>query len=106
MSTTVFILVLFAAFLHAAWNVQVKLNMDRFLGLFLIQSFLYLRHQGLEAVFFQKNDVLEIVHYRSGAPFAGLFRLTLRLAICFIGNFWGILYIVILGSKLMTGVPA
>ena len=38
MSTTVFILVLFAAFLHAAWNVQVKLNMDRFLGLFLIQT--------------------------------------------------------------------
>ena len=38
MSTTVFILVLFAALLHAAWNVQVKLNMDRFLGLFLIQT--------------------------------------------------------------------
>lgn len=38
MSTTVFLLVLFAAFLHAAWNVQVKLNIDRFLGLFLIQT--------------------------------------------------------------------
>lgn len=38
MSTTVFLLVLFAAFLHAAWNVQVKLNLDRFLGLFLIQT--------------------------------------------------------------------
>jgi len=38
LSTTVFLLVLFAAFLHAAWNVQVKLNIDRFLGLFLIQT--------------------------------------------------------------------
>ncbi len=38
MSTTVFLLVLFAAFLHATWNVQVKLNLDRFLGLFLIQT--------------------------------------------------------------------
>lgn len=38
LSTTVFVLVLFAAFLHASWNVQVKLNLDRFLGLFLIQT--------------------------------------------------------------------
>jgi drug/metabolite transporter (DMT)-like permease len=37
LSTTVFLLVLFAAFLHAAWNVQIKLNLDRFLGLFLLQ---------------------------------------------------------------------
>ena len=38
LSTTVFLLVLFAAFLHASWNVQVKLNLDRFVGLFLIQT--------------------------------------------------------------------
>jgi drug/metabolite transporter (DMT)-like permease len=32
----VFVAVLFAAFLHAAWNVLVKINLDRFLALFLI----------------------------------------------------------------------
>ncbi|MCA0433821.1 MAG: DMT family transporter [Proteobacteria bacterium] len=37
METTVFLAVLFAAFLHAAWNVQIKLNLDRFLALFLLQ---------------------------------------------------------------------
>lgn len=37
MTSSVFSLVLFAAFLHAAWNVQVKLNLDRFLGLYLLQ---------------------------------------------------------------------
>ena len=37
MDTTVFLAVLLAAFLHAAWNVQIKLNLDRFLGLLLLQ---------------------------------------------------------------------
>lgn len=38
MSFTVFLAVLIAAFLHASWNVLVKLNIDRFLSLFLIQT--------------------------------------------------------------------
>ena len=37
MTSSVFALVLLAALLHAAWNVQVKLNLDRFLALFLLQ---------------------------------------------------------------------
>ncbi len=36
MSLTVFAAVLAAAFLHASWNVLVKVNLDRFLALFLI----------------------------------------------------------------------
>jgi drug/metabolite transporter (DMT)-like permease len=35
---TVFLAVLAAAVLHGAWNVMVKLKLDRFLSLFLIQS--------------------------------------------------------------------
>jgi drug/metabolite transporter (DMT)-like permease len=38
LTTHVFLLVLVAAFLHAAWNVQVKFNLDRFLALFLLQT--------------------------------------------------------------------
>ncbi len=38
MSLTLFLIVLVAAFLHAAWNVLVKFNLDRFLALFLLQS--------------------------------------------------------------------
>jgi drug/metabolite transporter (DMT)-like permease len=35
---TVFVAVIAAAFMHASWNVLVKLQLDRFLSLFLIQS--------------------------------------------------------------------
>jgi drug/metabolite transporter (DMT)-like permease len=35
---TVFLAVLAAAFMHAGWNVLVKLNLDRFLSLFLLQT--------------------------------------------------------------------
>jgi uncharacterized membrane protein len=35
---TIFLAVILAALLHASWNLIVKLNLDRFLGLFLIQT--------------------------------------------------------------------
>jgi drug/metabolite transporter (DMT)-like permease len=38
LSLMVFLAVLLAALLHASWNVMVKLNLDRFLSLFLIQT--------------------------------------------------------------------
>lgn len=38
MSTQVFLAVLAAAFMHASWNLLVKLHLDRFLSLFLLQS--------------------------------------------------------------------
>ncbi len=38
MSTHVFAAVLVAAFLHASWNVVVKISLDRFLAMFLLQS--------------------------------------------------------------------
>lgn len=38
MDLTVFLAVLAAAFMHAGWNVLVKLNLDRFLSLFLLQT--------------------------------------------------------------------
>jgi drug/metabolite transporter (DMT)-like permease len=50
-STSVFVLVLLAAFLHAAWNVQIKLNLDRFLGLFLLQVAMGLFGLGMLVVF-------------------------------------------------------
>jgi drug/metabolite transporter (DMT)-like permease len=38
LSPTVFVAILAAAIMHASWNVLVKLKLDRFLSLFLIQS--------------------------------------------------------------------
>ena len=38
MDLTVFLAVIAAAFMHAGWNVLVKLRLDRFLSLFLIQG--------------------------------------------------------------------
>ena len=38
MELTVFLAVLAAAFMHASWNLLVKLNLDRFLSLFLLQT--------------------------------------------------------------------
>jgi drug/metabolite transporter (DMT)-like permease len=37
LTTTVFLAVLAAAIMHGAWNVLVKMNLDRFLSLFLVQ---------------------------------------------------------------------
>lgn len=50
MDNPVFAAVLLAAFLHAAWNVQIKLNLDRFLALFLLQSLMGLIGLGLLVV--------------------------------------------------------
>jgi drug/metabolite transporter (DMT)-like permease len=50
LTTPVFALVLLAAFLHAAWNVQVKFNLDRFLALFLLQVCMGLFGVGLFVV--------------------------------------------------------
>ena len=38
MSSLIFAAVLAAAFLHASWNVVVKISLDRFLAMFLLQS--------------------------------------------------------------------
>ena len=38
MEITVFLAVLAAAFMHASWNLLVKLKLDRFLSLFLLQT--------------------------------------------------------------------
>ena len=38
MDLTVFLAVLAAAFMHASWNLLVKLKLDRFLSLFLLQT--------------------------------------------------------------------
>jgi drug/metabolite transporter (DMT)-like permease len=40
LTTTVFLLVLLAALLHAGWNVLIKFNLDKFLSLFLLQVFM------------------------------------------------------------------
>jgi drug/metabolite transporter (DMT)-like permease len=46
----VFIAVVLAAFLHAAWNVLVKFNLDRFLALFLIHVLMGFAGLGMLAV--------------------------------------------------------
>jgi drug/metabolite transporter (DMT)-like permease len=38
MTATVFAAVIAASFMHASWNVMVKIELDRFLSLFLLQS--------------------------------------------------------------------
>jgi drug/metabolite transporter (DMT)-like permease len=48
---TVFLAVLAAAVMHAAWNVLVKLKLDRFLSLFLIQTLMGLMGLAMLAVF-------------------------------------------------------
>jgi drug/metabolite transporter (DMT)-like permease len=47
----VFAAVLFAALLHASWNLVVKLALDRFLSLFLIQTIMGLLGLAMVAVF-------------------------------------------------------
>jgi drug/metabolite transporter (DMT)-like permease len=42
LSISLFLFVLLAAFLHASWNVLVKLNIDRFLAMFLLQTLMCL----------------------------------------------------------------
>lgn len=51
MELTVFLAVLAAAVMHAGWNVLVKLKLDRFLSLFLIQTLMGLLGVAMLAVF-------------------------------------------------------
>lgn len=51
MDLTVFLAVIAAAILHAGWNVLVKLRLDRFLSLFLIQTLMGLLGLVMLAVF-------------------------------------------------------
>lgn len=51
MEFSVFAAVLFAAVLHASWNLVVKLALDRFLSLFLIQTIMGLLGVALVVVF-------------------------------------------------------
>ena len=51
MELTVFAAVLFAALLHASWNLVVKLALDRFLSLFLIQTIMGLLGLAMVAAF-------------------------------------------------------
>jgi hypothetical protein len=48
---TVFLAVLAAAFMHASWNVLVKLKLDRFLSLCLIQTLMGFMGMAMLAVF-------------------------------------------------------
>lgn len=51
MDFTVFLAVLAAAVMHGAWNVLVKLKLDRFLSLFLLQSLMGVMGLGMLLVF-------------------------------------------------------
>ena len=51
MDTVVFLAVLLAAVMHAGWNVLVKLRLDRFLSLFLINTFMGVMGLAMLAVF-------------------------------------------------------
>lgn len=51
MDLIVFLAVLLAAVMHAGWNVLVKLRLDRFLSLFLINTFMGVMGIGMLAVF-------------------------------------------------------
>ncbi len=47
MQLTVFLAVLAAAFMHASWNLLVKLKLDRFMSLFLLQTLMGLMGVGM-----------------------------------------------------------
>lgn len=51
MDLTVFLAVLAAAIMHASWNVLVKLRLDRFLSLCLIQTLMGVMGLGMMAIF-------------------------------------------------------
>ena len=51
MTTIVFLAVLAAAIMHGAWNVLVKMNLDRFLSLFLVQGLMGFVGLAMLAVF-------------------------------------------------------
>ena len=47
MELTIFLAVLAAAFMHASWNLLVKMKLDRFLSLFLLQTLMGLMGLGM-----------------------------------------------------------
>ncbi len=51
MSSFIFVAVLLAALLHATWNVVVKISLDRFLAMFLLQSLMGVMGIGILQVF-------------------------------------------------------
>ena len=51
MDLTIFLAVILAALLHASWNLIVKLNLDRFLALFLIQTMMGVLGMGMLLAF-------------------------------------------------------
>ncbi len=51
MEVTVFLAVLAAAFMHASWNLLVKLKLDRFLSIFLLQTLMGVMGAGMLLVF-------------------------------------------------------
>ena len=51
MEITVFLAVIAAAFMHASWNLIVKLKIDRFLSLFLLQTLMGIMGLAMLAVF-------------------------------------------------------
>ena len=51
MGPGIFVAVIVAALLHASWNLIVKLNLDRFLSIFLLQCFMGLMGLAMVAVF-------------------------------------------------------
>ena len=51
MDLRIFLAVVVAALLHASWNLIVKLNLDRFLSIFLLQFFMGLMGLAMLAAF-------------------------------------------------------
>lgn len=51
MDLSIFLAVILAALLHASWNLLVKINLDRFLSMFLIQGFMGIAGLLMLAVF-------------------------------------------------------
>ncbi len=67
----VFAAVLFAAVMHASWNLVVKLNLDRFLSLFLIQTTMGLLGLAMVAVFARPSPASIPYAVASGAIHLG-----------------------------------
>ena len=61
MELAVFLAVLAAAFMHASWNLLVKLKLDRFLSLFLLQTLMGL--MGIAMLFLFAWPARESLHY-------------------------------------------
>jgi hypothetical protein len=64
---TVFLAVLAAALMHASWNLLVKLKLDRFLSLFLIQTLMGV--MGIGMLFFFAWPSRECLPYALASGF-------------------------------------